>query len=57
MMVSIVSEMAQQIGLDTRDPLQVGVILVAGILLQVYGVKLLVGGASGLARRDRKSVV
>ncbi|KRP32285.1 MAG: hypothetical protein ABS33_02065 [Verrucomicrobia subdivision 6 bacterium BACL9 MAG-120924-bin69] len=50
-MVSIVSEMAQQIGLDTRDPLQVGVILVAGILLQVYGVKLLVGGASGLARR------
>ncbi len=50
-MFSIVSDVAQQIGLDTRDPLQVGVVLVVGILLQVYGVKLLVGGGSGLARR------
>lgn len=50
-MFCIVNEMAQQIGLDTRDPLQVGVVLVVGILLQVYGVKFLVEGGSGLARR------
>ena len=50
-MFSVVSDVAQQIGLDTRDPLQVGVVLVVGIFLQVYGVKLLVGGGSGLARR------
>jgi len=39
------------IGLDTGDPWQVVVILVAGILLQVYGAKLLVQGATGLGRR------
>jgi len=39
------------IGLDTRDPWQVLVILVAGILLQVYGARLLVEGATGIARR------
>jgi len=42
---------SSQIGLETNDPLQVIIILVAGILLQVYGAKLLVGGAAGLARR------
>jgi cation:H+ antiporter len=50
-MFFMMSELTQQIGLDTRDPLQVGVVLVVGILLQVYGVKLLVDGGSGLARR------
>jgi cation:H+ antiporter len=50
-MFSVVSDVAQQMGLDTRDPLQVGLVLVVGIFLQVYGVKLLVGGGSGLARR------
>ena len=50
-MFSMMSDLTQQIGLDTRDPLQVGVVLVVGILLQVYGVKLLVDGGSGLARR------
>jgi cation:H+ antiporter len=39
------------IGLDTQDPLQVVVVLVAGILLQVYGARLLVGGATGIGRR------
>ena len=42
---------SSQIGLETNDPLQVVIILVAGILLQVYGAKLLVGGGAGLARR------
>ena len=40
-----------QIGLDTQDPFQVGVILVVGILLQLYGARLLVQGGAGLARR------
>jgi cation:H+ antiporter len=39
------------IGLDTQDPFQVVVVLVAGILLQVYGARLLVGGATGIGRR------
>jgi len=39
------------IGLGTADPLQVVIVLVAGILLQVYGAKLLVGGGAGLSRR------
>ena len=34
---------SSQIGLETSDPLQVIIVLVAGILLQVYGAKLLVG--------------
>lgn len=42
---------SSQIGLGTTDPLQVVIVLVAGILLQVYGAKLLVGGAAGLSRR------
>jgi len=42
---------SSQIGLGTTDPLQVIIVLVAGILLQVYGAKLLVGGGAGLARR------
>lgn len=42
---------SSQIGLETSDPLQVVIVLVAGILLQVYGAKLLVGGGAGLARR------
>ena len=42
---------SSQIGLETSDPLQVIIVLVAGILLQVYGAKLLVGGGAGLARR------
>lgn len=42
---------SSQIGLGTTDPLQVIIVLVAGILLQVYGAKLLVGGAAGLCRR------
>ena len=42
---------SSQIGLQTTDPLQVVIVLVAGILLQVYGAKLLVGGGAGLARR------
>ena len=42
---------SSQIGLQTTDPLQVLIVLVAGILLQVYGAKLLVGGGAGLARR------
>lgn len=42
---------SSQIGLETSDPLQVVIILVAGILLQVYGAKLLVGGGAGLAKR------
>ena len=45
------SLLTNPIGLDTRDPWQVAVVLVAGILLQVYGARLLVGGATGLARR------
>lgn len=40
-----------QLGLETSDPLQVVIVFLAGILLQVYGAKLLVGGGSGLARR------
>ena len=40
-----------QFGLDTQDPFQVGVILVVGILLQLYGARLLVKGGAGLARR------
>lgn len=43
--------LSNPIGLDTGDPWQVVVVLVAGILLQVYGARLLVGGATGLARR------
>ena len=42
---------SSDVGLDTRDPLQVAVVLLAGILLQVYGARLLVDGGSGLARR------
>lgn len=42
---------SSQIGLETSDPLQVIIVLVAGVLLQVYGAKLLVGGGAGLARR------
>ena len=42
---------SSQIGLGTTDPLQVVIVLVAGILLQVYGAKLLVGGGAGLSRR------
>lgn len=42
---------SQQIGLQTSDPLQVVIILVAGVLMQTYGAKLLVGGGAGLARR------
>jgi cation:H+ antiporter len=42
---------SSQIGLGTGDPLQVVIVLVAGVLLQVYGAKLLVGGGAGLARR------
>ena len=42
---------SSQIGLQTSDPLQVVIVLVAGILLQLYGAKLLVGGGAGLARR------
>ncbi|MBM4455038.1 MAG: sodium:calcium antiporter [Verrucomicrobia bacterium] len=42
---------SSQIGLGTTDPMQVVIVLVAGILLQVYGAKLLVSGGSGLARR------
>ncbi len=42
---------SSNVGLDTRDPLQVMVVLVAGVLLQVYGARLLVGGGAGLARR------
>ena len=42
---------SSQISLQTSDPLQVVIVLVAGILLQLYGAKLLVGGGAGLARR------
>ena len=42
---------SSQIGLGTTDPLQVVIVLVAGILLQVYGAKLLVGGGAGSSRR------
>ena len=42
---------SSQIGLGTTDPLQVIIVLVAGILLQVYGARLLVGGGAGLSRR------
>lgn len=47
----LASLFSSQIGLETTDPLQVVIVLVAGILLQVYGAKLLVGGGAGLARR------
>ena len=46
----LASLFSSQIGLETSDPLQVVIVLVAGILLQVYGAKLLVGGGAGLAR-------
>jgi len=47
----LLSLFSPQISLETSDPLQVIIVLVAGILLQVYGAKLLVAGGSGLARR------
>ena len=47
----LASLFSSQIGLDTSDPWQVVIVLVAGILLQVYGARLLVGGGAGLARR------
>jgi len=47
----LASLFSAQIGLETSDPLQVVIVLVAGILLQVYGARLLVGGGVGLARR------
>jgi cation:H+ antiporter len=49
--VTAASLFSSQIGLETSDPLQVIIILVAGILLQVYGAKLLVSGGAGLAKR------
>ena len=47
--VEVVEHQAQLLQQEQVE--QVGVVLVVGILLQVYGVKLLVDGGSGLARR------
>lgn len=50
-MLALATLYSAGLGLDTQDPLQIAVVVVAGILLQVYGARLLVGGGSGLARR------